>query len=240
MIRVTIWNEFIHEQQEEAVRALYPDGIHGALASGLRTDDLRFECVTMDDPDQGLSEAVLNRTDVLVYWAHWGHARMEDVNVRRAAECVRNGMGLVVLHSGHYSKLFQTLCGTTCALEWRAVGEKERVWCVAPDHPIAEGVPQTFVVPHSEMYGEPFDIPEDAKPVFMSWFEGGNVFRSGITLKRGFGRIFYFEPGHEKYPIFYQPEVLRVIGNAVRWAAPRYRGVHTTPKVENLEPIRTE
>ncbi|MBO4647822.1 MAG: ThuA domain-containing protein, partial [Lentisphaeria bacterium] len=134
---------------------------------------------------------------------------------------------------------FKAICGTSCSLKWREAGERERLWCIEPFHPIAQGVPETFVVPQTEMYGERFDIPGDAKVIFMSWYEGGEVFRSGITLERGYGKIFYFSPGHESFPIYYQPEVLKVIGNGIRWAAPLCRGVINAPKVENLEPIRS-
>ena len=237
MIRVTIWNEFRHEKKRADVKAVYPDGIHMALAKGLAADDLQIRTATLDDPEQGLSDEVLDSTDVLMWWGHAAHNEVTDENVKRIVARVQCGMGLVVLHSGHYSKLFKAICGTSCSLKWREAGERERLWCIEPFHPIAQGVPETFVVPQTEMYGERFDIPGDAKVIFMSWYEGGEVFRSGITLERGYGKIFYFSPGHESFPIYYQPEVLKVIGNGIRWAAPLCRGVINAPKVENLETI---
>ena len=237
MIRVTIWNEFRQEKTSDAIRQVYPDGIHAELARGLAADDLKIRTAVLDDPGQGLTDEILDSTDVLIWWAHMAHHEVTDENVRRVLQKIQTGMGLIVLHSGHYSKIFQGVCGTSCSLKWRESGEKERVWCIAPFHPIARNVPETFCLPHTEMYGERFDIPDDARPIFMSWYQGGEVFRSGVTLQRGYGKIFYFSPGHESFPIYRQPEVLQVIGNAVRWAAPECRGTINAPKVPNLEPI---
>lgn len=222
-IRVTIWNENIHERAEGAwadlIRTFYPAGIHNALAEELAADDLEITPVSLDMPEQGLPQDLLEKTDVLFWWGHCGHDKVEDSLVERVQKRVLQGMGLVVLHSGHYSKIFRRLLGTHCSLRWREIGEKERVWVVDKDHPIAAGVPDSFVVPHTEMYGEPFGIPAEAHVVFISWYEGGNVFRSGVTFQRGQGRIFYFSPGHETFPIYRQPEVVKVLGNAARWAA---------------------
>ena len=222
-IHVTIWNEFEHERAEgdfgNLIRSFYPRGIHGALKENLAADDLEIEAVSLDMPEQGLPDDLLRRTDVLLWWGHCAHHKVEDSLVDRIQKRVLEGMGLIVLHSGHYSKIFRRMLGTTCSLRWRECGEKERVWVVDPQHPIAQGVPDSFVVPHTEMYGEPFGIPPEAHVVFISWYEGGNVFRSGVTFQRGAGRIFYFSPGHETFPIYNQPEVVKVLGNAVRWAA---------------------
>lgn len=239
-INVTIWNEFRHEKNKPAVRAIYPDGIHRALAGYLAAEDLDIRCVSLDEPDQGLPDEVLNTTDVLVWWSHCAHAAVSDELVERVRYRVVHGMGLVALHSSHYSKIFRRLMGTECRLHWREVGEKERLWTVDPSHPIAAGVPETFVVPHSEMYGERFDIPQDGHIVFMSWFEGGNVFRSGITFQRDQGKIFYFSPGHESYPIYHDPTIQKVIANAIRWAAPaNIFPDRITPQRQSLEPIAT-
>ena len=175
-----------------------------------------------------------------MWWGHCAHAAVADELVERIRDRVIHGMGLIVLHSGHYSKIFRRMMGTECRLLWREVGEKERLWVVDPGHPIAEGLPATFVVPHSEMYGEYFDIPQDGHIVFMSWYEGGNVFRSGVAFQRDRGKIFYFSPGHESYPIYHDPNIIKVLGNAVRWAAPaRIFPNRITPQPESLETIRT-
>lgn len=224
-INVTIWNEYVHERQEDNVgaliRSIYPEGIHKALAENLAADDLEIRTATLDEPEHGLPDQVLNTTDVLVWWGHCAHAKVSDALVDKIQHRIQLGMGLVVLHSGHASKIFKRLMGTRCSLHWREVGEKERVWVVTPEHPVAQGIPETFVVPHSEMYGERFDIPDDGKIVFMSWYEGGNVFRSGVAFQRDSGKIFYFSPGHETYPIYHDPVIVKVIGNAIRWAAPQ-------------------
>jgi len=220
-IRVTIWNENVHEKLHEAVRKVYPDGIHSAIAKHLKTlPDLEVRTVTLEQPEHGLTEEVLKNTDVLTWWGHMAHDKVDDAIVERVQRFVLNGMGLIVLHSGHHSKIFRKLMGTTCNLKWREIGEKERLLVVNPSHPIAQGIGEYFEIEHVEMYGEFFDIPAPDDLVFISWFAGGEVFRSGCCFRRGLGKIFYFRPGHETFPIYYQKEVLKVIENAVRWAKP--------------------
>ncbi len=217
--RITVWNEFRHEKSRDNVKAIYPEGIHAAIATFLREDGFDVATATLDEPAHGLTDEVLANTDVLFWWGHGAHDEVEDEIVAKVHARVLDGMGLVVLHSGHFSKIFQRLMGTTCNLSWRDVGEKERLWVVSPHHPIAEGLENSFVVPKAEMYGEPFDIPAPDELVFVSWFEGGEVFRSGACFYRGRGKIFYFRPGHETFPIYYQKEVQQVLKNAARWAA---------------------
>ncbi|KTG07514.1 ThuA domain-containing protein [Haloferax profundi] len=220
MVTVTVWNEFRHERDSEEVAAVYPDGIHTVVADALREDGHDVDTATLDEPEHGLPASVLDETDVLVWWGHKAHDEVDDAVVDRVTARVRDGMGLLVLHSGHYSKPFKRLMGTSCSLKWREAGERERVWTVEPGHPIAEGLPESFEVPNAEMYGERFDIPAPDELVFLSWFEGGEVFRSGCCYTRGKGRIFYFRPGHETYPIYEQPEIRTVLQNAADWAAP--------------------
>jgi trehalose utilization protein len=219
-LRVTVWSEFRHEKQSPKIAEIYPEGIHGAIASGLRAEGHTVRTATLDEPEHGLTEEVLTSTDVLTWWGHMAHDDVSDAIVDRVQARVLEGMGLIVLHSGHFSKIFKRLMGTTCNLKWREADEKERVWVIEPGHPIAAGLGTYFEVPKSEMYGERFDIPAPDTLVFTSWYEGGEVFRSGCCYHRGAGKIFYFSPGHETYPIYYQPEIQRVIANAVRWAAP--------------------
>jgi trehalose utilization protein len=217
--RVTVWNEYRVEKSDEEAREVYPDGIHGAIADFLEDEDFDVQTATIDEPEHGLTEDTLEATDVLVWWGHEAHDEVEDEVVERVRERVLSGMGLLVLHSGHFSKIFKRLMGTTCDLSWRNEGETERLWTVEPGHPIAEGVPESIEVPEAEMYGERFDVPAPDALVFTSWFEGGEVFRSGCCYRRGAGRIFYFRPGHETYPIYRQPEVQTVVTNAVEWTA---------------------
>jgi trehalose utilization protein len=221
MTQVTVWNEYRAEREDEEAAAAYPDGIHSTLARALDQYGFQTRTATLDDPEQGLPESVLETTDVLVWWGHRAHDEVEDDVVDRVQQRVLDGMGLLVLHSGHYSKVFRRLMGTTCALKWRESGERERLWVVEPGHPIVEGVDEYLELPETEMYGERFDVPPPDELVFVSWFEGGEVFRSGCCYTRGAGRIFYFRPGHETYPIYERETVQRVVANAVSWAKPR-------------------
>jgi len=221
-IRVTVWNEFRHEKTDDAVKHLYPDGIHDAIAGFLgRQEDMVTRTATLDEEEHGLTEAVLEETDVLIWWGHMAHEEVDDNIVDRVQQRALSGMGLIVLHSGHGSKVFRRMMGTNCSLRWREAAERERIWNLAPGHEITAGIGDFIQLEHTEMYGERFDIPEPDRLIFVSWFEGGEVFRSGCVWKRGNGRIFYFRPGHESYPIFANEQVQQVIINAVRWAAPR-------------------
>jgi trehalose utilization protein len=232
-LRVTVWGENVQERRDPPVQKIYPSGMHSVIAEGLQENlgaDARIRTATFDQPEHGLTQDVLAETDVLTWWGHVAHDQVDDRVVARVHERVLLGMGLVVLHSGHYSKIFRKLMGTTCRLRWREAGERELVWTVNPGHPVARGLPDVFAIPEQEMYGEFFDIPQPDELVFISSFSGGEVFRSGCAFRRGQGRIFYFSPGHETHPVYYQPEVRLVIANAVRWAAvdalPPYAAYH--------------
>lgn len=220
-IRVTVWNEGVHEKTHDEVKAVYPNGIHNVLADGLRKHSFQVSTATLDDePDHGLTDEVLACTDVMTWWGHMAHDRVKDEVARKVRARVLEGMGLICLHSAHMSKVFRGLMGTGCMLKWREVAEKERLWVVNPAHPIAADLPEYIELPHTEMYGEHFDIPAPDDLVFISWFAGGEVFRSGCCWHRGRGKVFYFRPGHETYPIYYNDQIIQVIANAVRWAAP--------------------
>ncbi len=220
MINVTIWNEGRHERKSESVKAVYPNGIHNCIKDFLDVnDDLNVRTATLDDPDNGLPDDVLESTDVLLWWGHMAHECVPDDLVERIHNRVMRGMGFIALHSAHFSKPFIKLMGTTCSLKWRD-GDRERVWCIAPNHPIAKDIPEYFNIPVEEMYGERFDIPSPEETVFLGWFKGGEVFRSGCCWTKGRGRVFYFQPGHEENPTYYIPEVQKIIANAVYWAAP--------------------
>ena len=221
-LRVTVWNEFLHERQDEAVRNVYPDGIHEAIADFLRKDgSLSVRTATLDQAENGLPLDVLDSTDVMIWWGHMGHERVSDEVAAGVQRRVLEGMGFIALHSAHASKPFTRLMGTNCSLVWREADERERLWVVERGHPIAAGLGPYFELPMEEMYGERFDVPAPDATVLISWFEGGNVFRSGCAWERGNGRVFYFRPGHESYPTYYDANVRRVISNAVRWAALR-------------------
>jgi trehalose utilization protein len=279
-LRVTIWNENVHERKNPIVAKIYPAGIHGCIADALKIDNvvagianagselatgrvrpvggpdgrlrsaskasgaaktLQVRTATLDEPEHGLSEKLLEETDVLIWWGHAAHGRVKDPIVDRVLKRVWEGMGFVALHSSHYSKIFKRLMGTSCSLTWREAGEKERIWVCSPAHPIARGINRYFEIENTEMYGEPFAIPPPDEIVFISWYEGGDVFRSGCTWKRGNGKIFYFAPGHEIYPIYFNPNVQRVLRNAVRWAAPdSEKWIDSCPQIpisEACEPL---
>lgn len=220
-MRITVWNEGRHEQKNETVKAVYPAGIHSVIADGLREHGFtEVRTATLDEPEHGLTADVLAATDVLLWWGHMAHGDVKDEIVERVYQRVMDGMGLIVLHSGHHSKIFKKLMGVNADLKWREANEKERLWVVNPAHPIADGLPDYFELPHEEMYGEPFGIPEPDSLVLVSWFQGGEIFRSGCCFYRGRGKVFYFRPGHETFPTYYDKNVRHVIANGVRWAAP--------------------
>ena len=233
-INVTIFNEFLHERSNEAVRAIYPEGIHVTLATALAQEGFATATATLEEPEHGLTAERLDTTDVLLWWGHAAHDRVDDTVVDRVQQRVLDGMGLIVLHSGHHAKIFRRLMGTTCNLTWREAGGRERIWLTARHHPIAKGLPEHFELEHEEMYGEPFGVPEPMETVFVSWFQGGEVFRSGLTWRRGAGKVFYFRPGHEENTSYHNRDVQRVIQNAVRWAAPT---PGATPVYGHSDPI---
>ena len=222
-LRVTVWNEFVHERELPEIRAVYPEGIHGCLRNFLEKEqDITVKCVTLDMPNQGITQELLDNTDVLIWWSHARQEDITDETVRLVRNAVHSGMGLVALHSAHFSRIMRDLLGTTMTLHWRH-GDREKLWCIDPTHPIAQGVPVCIDIPEEEMYGECFDIPRPDDIIFIGWFAGGQVFRSGVSFTRGRGKIFYFQPGHEEAPVYQHPDIQRIIVNAVRWAAPLCR-----------------
>lgn len=235
-ISTIVWNENVHERTHENIRKIYPEGIHGCIAAALAGEpDITVSTATLEQVEHGLTQQRLDETDVLIWWGHMAHDKVDDAIVDRVQKRVLEGMGLIVLHSGHYSKIFKRLMGTTCSLCWREADERERLWVTNPSHPIAAGIDRCIVLDREEMYGEPFGIPEPEETVFISWFKGGEVFRSGVCWQRGAGRIFYFRPGHESYPTYHNPQVQRVIANAVRWARPRgAKWVDVCPNVRQM------
>lgn len=236
-MRVVVWNENRHEKQNPIVTDIYPNGIHGCISEFLTKAGHEVSTATLDDPNHGLTPELLNDTDVLIWWGHLAHDEVDDKTVEMIHQRVLKGMGLIVLHSGHFSKIFKKLMGTGCDLKWREADDRERVWIVDPSHPITEGLNQYFELEKEEMYGEHFDIPAPDQLIFISWFEGGEVFRSGATYQRGRGKVFYFRPGHETYPTYYNQSVQTVIKNAVKWTAPVETPVHDYGNVQPLEVI---
>lgn len=240
-LRVTVWHEFEHEKTNETVKKLYPDGMHMVMKDAIEEHlgaAVTVRTATMDEPEHGLTDDVLETTDVMTWWGHNAHHKVDDAIVEKVANRVLEGMGLVVLHSGHYAKVFRKLMGTGCGLLWREQQELERVWCVNPGHPIAAGMDKPyFELQPVEMYGELFDIPTPDELVFISWFEGGEVFRSGCVWTRGRGKVFYWRPGHETFPLYYNKDVRRVLANGVKYVAPAAERAPYTLKALNHKPL---
>ncbi len=239
-LRVTVWNEYLHELEHDVVGTIYPDGIHGALAGAVAEHHPTAEVrtATLRAPDHGLSDELLATTDVLVWWGHMAHAEVSDAWAEKVHHAVLAGMGLVVLHSGHFSKPFKRVLGTHCSLSWREADEKERLWNIQPAHPIMAGIPDMFELAQEEMYGERFDVPEPDELLMLSWFQGGEVFRSLCTWRRGVGRVVYFRPGHETYPTYHHPHVRRIVANASDWARRRVTvDASKAPMVAAHEPV---
>ena len=238
-LRVTVWNEYIHEKNEERIKKVYPNGIHGAIAEMLgKTTDFIIKTTTLEEPFHGLTDEVLENTDVLIWWGHVAHKDVSEEVAEKVKQRVLDGMGLIVLHSGHLSKPFVKLMGTVCRSKWRENDEKERIWVIEPSHPIAEGLPEYIELEKEETYGERFEIPAPDELVFISWFSGGEVFRSGCCYKRGLGKVFYFRPGHEEYPTFYRDDITLILKNACNWAKPGNITKPTLGHFETLENVK--
>ncbi len=234
MIRVTIFNEFYHERHHEIASQVYPEGLHMVLKKNLQDEEISVHTVTLDDYECGLTQEVLNNTDVLIWWGHKCHGMVPDEVAERVKTAVHSGMGFIALHSAHHSKPFTRLMGAPCSLGWREEGDREYVWVCNPSHPIAQGIDRCIKLEHEETYSEPFSIPEPTELVFIGSFEGGEVLRSGCCYRRGYGKIFYFQPGHETYPTYYNPDVIKVIRNAICWAKPDYRKEIDCPQIERI------
>ena len=243
-INATIWGENIHDKKNKDVKKIYPDGMHSCIEAALKNEpNINTKTATLDQDNHGLSDDILRNTDVLLWWGHAAHDQVEDHIVDKVHARVLEGMGLIALHSSHYSKIFRKLMGTTCSLVWREAGELERVWVCNPGHPITNGLGRYFEIPQSEMYGEPFQVPPAEETIFSSWYQGGETFRSGLIYKRGNGKIFYFSPGHETYPIYHQKEVKLVLCNAVKWACSEkgtWKDDYTRHPSDPIEKIETQ
>lgn len=235
MIRVLIWNEYRHERQPGPAHDTYPEGIHKALADALGTEeDLVIKTACLDDPDCGITKEILAETDVLLVWAHVAHREMPDAVAELIRDAVLEGMGAVFLHSAHHSKPFRLLLGTSCNLTWRESNDSEILWVIDPAHPITRHIDRFLRLPCEETYGEPFVIPNPDKVLLIGSYSGGEVFRSGVLYERGCGKIFYFQPGHETCPTYYDPTVVQLLKNAVRYLAPVYRGRVGCPLVGSV------
>jgi trehalose utilization protein len=195
-IRVLAWSEVSEPKYA------YPRGIHTAIAEYLDVcEGITAKTANLDDPNQGVSDETVERI------------------VRHVRE---RGMGFLGLHSTHFARPYKALMGTSCA--WRCYiedGKSGHIRVVTPDHPIAAGV-QDFVIPHEEWYGEPYDVPEPEAVILEGHYvDGQEIVRDGLVWTVGPGRVFYFRPGHETFPIYYMAPVRKILENAVRWLAGR-------------------
>lgn len=224
MIKVTIWNENYHEKTMPEMLEIYPKGLHGAIADILSVEkDFTVRIATQDQPNYGLTDEILDDTDVLIWWGHAIQNDIPDSLASNIASRVQKGMGLIALHSSHYAKPFRALIGSgSCTLRSRN-SDYERLWCVSPAHPIAKGIPSYIELGTEEVYCEHFNIPEPDELVFLGWYRGGEIFRSGCCWRRGFGKVFYFQPGHETFASFHNKYIKRILINAVRWACSETR-----------------
>ncbi len=236
MINVTVWNENSPETTAQDVLEVYPEGMNAAIKSFLdRKESFNVRIADLEEEDFGLKDDILENTDVLIWWGHGKHHLVPDELAEKIHNRVLRGMGVIFLHSAHFSKPFIKLMGTTCSLKWRE-DDRERIWTVLPNHPIAQGIPEHFELEAEEMYGERFDIPCPDEQIFLGWFSGGEVFRSGNVWNRGLGKVFYFQPGHETNRSFYNEYVQRIITNAVEYVAPyRIADEIDCPHVKALE-----
>lgn len=216
-MRVVVWSEGeVHGHEATG----YPEGMPAAIADAVRgIPEAQVEIASIDDADQGVPDERLRQADVLLWWSHMRHEDLLSATVDRVVSAVEHGLGLVALHSAISSPVFRRLVGTTGGFGGWRHGDREVLWTVDPSHPICRGVEFPVVMPQQEMYSEPANLPTPDELVFISSFSGGEVFRSGITYRRGVGRIFYFSPGHEEYPVFLHPGVRGILANATSWAA---------------------
>ena len=236
-MNITIYNEFIHEKNEQRIADVYPKGIHEQLKSFIESDENKVTCITLDNIATDMTDELINSTDVMIWWGHMGHHLVPDEIAVKVQNAVLSGMGIIFLHSAHHSKPFKLLMGTPCNLGWREDKDYERLWVCNPAHPIAKGIGRCITLAHVEVYSEPFMIPEPDELVFIGAYEGGEAMRSGCCYKRGYGKVFYFQPGHESFPTYYNKDIQTVILNAIEWAKPNYRGILGCPHIDPLPPV---
>jgi trehalose utilization protein len=216
-IRVLLWSE------QTEPRDVYPSGINGALAEYLRQfPDIEVKTAGLADPGAGLDESVLAQTDVLIWFDHRKRGAVPDEAVARIVNHVRErGMGFIGLHSAHHSKPLKKLLDATGS--WGSYvdhGKPEQMWIVLPRHPIAEGV-SDFTIPQTEIYTEPFEVPQPQAVIVEGTWESGHRSREVMTWAVGKGRVVYIRAGHETYPIYFMPKMRRLVSNSVRYSAGR-------------------
>jgi trehalose utilization protein len=219
---VVVWSE------GTAPKDMYPKDINGAITEGLASlSGWNVVAASIEQPEQGVSDALLNQCDVLIWWGHKRHKEVKDELVQKIVKRVKEeGMGFISVHSSHFAKPYKALMGTACTWrEYKADGTSVKITVKDPKHPIAKGVPKEFDLPKIERYGEPFAVPEPEAVVLEGVYTKPNgekePGRMGLCWTIGKGRVFYLTPGHETYDDFFRPEIRQVLMNAVAWAAPK-------------------
>lgn len=216
-VRVRIWCE------GTAPRSVYPDDIDGALADVLgRQAGLVVSRGRLTDLQAGLSDQVLDASDALVWWGHLRHDAVPDDRALAVVKRVREGrLGFVALYAACGSKPFRQMMSMPCEPgSWREDGRPEFVSIKAPDHPIARGI-APFTISKTDMFSEPFAVPEPETVVFVSSWQKGETLRSGLTWTIGKGRVAYLRTGPDNYPVLFHPSIRQAIANSVRWVSHR-------------------
>lgn len=238
-MNITIFNEYHPNEHTGKAEKNYPGGIHIALKSIFESQEYDVVTATQEQACNGLTDEILDNTDVLLWWSkNWDNELLNSV-ADKVVSRIREGMGAVFLHSAKNSKPFLRLTGTTSAtapVSWKEPGESERLFVVSPAHPIAEGIPSGYVIPNEEPYCEYFDIPKPDDIVFLGGFGNGMCIRAGVTFTRGAGKIFFFQPGHDSFPVYNDKVIRRIILNAVNWAKPVAK---PAPIAEETKPEQT-
>lgn len=222
---VVVWSE------GTAPKEIYPNDINGAIAEGLKASPLMKDwdvvIAGIDDPDQRISDELLKKTDVLIWWGHKKHGDVKDALVDKIEKRVKEeGMGFIALHSAHFAKPNKRIMGTPCTFAAYVCDNKENVVSVAmPNHPICKGVAKTFTVANDERYSDPYAVPTpDAVPLTAIQVRNDGTkeeAKMGFCWTVGKARMFYLQMGHETNPIYFDPEIRKVMANAVLWAAPK-------------------
>lgn len=224
---VVVWSEGT-ASVDRGSREVYPNDINSAIADGLKpleAEGWKIVKAGLGDPDQGISDELLNRTDVLVWWGHKKHGEVSNDLVAKIDARVREGrMGFISTHSSHFAKPYRKLMGTPCSWrEYKTDGTSVEIIVKDPSHPICKGV-KNFKLPKIERYGEPFAVPTpESVPldgIYTKPDGSTEPGRMGLCWTVGKGRVFYFTPGHETYDDYFRPEVRQILLNAVVWAAP--------------------
>lgn len=271
-VRVVVWDERQPSQKEA-----YENFLGNAIADFLRGEDgLAVQSVTIDDPEQGISQAVLDNCDVLIWWGHKRQSEILPEAGKRIVERISSGkLHLIALHSAHWSTPFveamneitrrrTVATGTAksdityvpppkqytvprydtrltpftiarkfpdgrqnlevhlpycCFPAYRNDGKPSHVKILQKGHPITKGIPHEFQISRTEMYDEPFHVPEPDDVILEERWATGEWFRSGMLWRLGKGIVFYFRPGHETFPVYKEQFPLKILSNAVRWAA---------------------